>query len=32
MTVDHFKDILEKGVQAKKRRPKEDYIIYGVRE
>ena len=31
-TVDHFKDMLTRGLQAKKKQPKEDYIIYGVRE
>ena len=31
-TVDHFKGMLELGIQAKKKQPKEDYIIYGVRE
>jgi pyruvate ferredoxin oxidoreductase alpha subunit len=30
--VDEFKDMLERGLQAKKKQPKEDYIIYGVRE
>lgn len=32
VTVEHFKDMLEKGIQAKKKQPKEDYILYGVRE
>jgi pyruvate ferredoxin oxidoreductase alpha subunit len=32
VTVENFKDMLERGIQAKKQQPKEDYIIYGVRE
>ncbi len=32
VTVEDFKDMLEKAVQAKTKQPKEDYIIYGVRE
>ena len=31
-TVEHFKDMFKRGIDAKKKQPKEDYIIYGVRE